>query len=296
MKQVVRRHAHHRRHPLATRSARAPGPASKPRSSTTRAPFHQASSDWTFQPPTWNCGSTCSTTSCGPRAGREVEREVRPEAVRVGEQRALRLAGRAARVDEEQRVVRLRRRAAAPRASGELERRARRRASASAASASARSSSSTRKHRGLGVVELVGDLGRREPPRDRVQDRPRLRAAEEDGDVLGRCSGQRRDAAAAARGTAAISSERRSRSAYVQRRRRVDRDRGRGRRARSRRIRSIVSGAHPRNSSTSAANSSGRSQKSTWPAPSISSSRAPGIRSASSVRVARVDDLVCRCR
>ena len=37
-----------------------------------------------------------------PDAGREVEREVRPEAVRVREQRALRLAGRAARVDEQE--------------------------------------------------------------------------------------------------------------------------------------------------------------------------------------------------
>ena len=43
-----------------SRSAR---PASNSRSSTTVAPFHQASSGWTFQPPTWNCGSTCSTTS-----------------------------------------------------------------------------------------------------------------------------------------------------------------------------------------------------------------------------------------
>ena len=44
-------------------SARA---GSKPRSSTTLAPFHQARIDWTFQPPQWNCGSTCSTTSSGP--------------------------------------------------------------------------------------------------------------------------------------------------------------------------------------------------------------------------------------
>jgi hypothetical protein len=27
------------------------------------APFHHASSGCTFQPPTWNCGSTCSTVS-----------------------------------------------------------------------------------------------------------------------------------------------------------------------------------------------------------------------------------------
>ena len=41
-------------------SARA---GSKAGSSTTVAPFHQASSGCTFQPPTWNCGSTCSTVS-----------------------------------------------------------------------------------------------------------------------------------------------------------------------------------------------------------------------------------------
>ena len=37
--------------------------ASNARSSTTVAPFAQARSAWTFQPPTWNCGSTWSTTS-----------------------------------------------------------------------------------------------------------------------------------------------------------------------------------------------------------------------------------------
>ena len=42
------------------RSARA---GSNSRSRTTVAPFHQPSSACTFQPPTWNCGSTCSTTS-----------------------------------------------------------------------------------------------------------------------------------------------------------------------------------------------------------------------------------------
>ena len=43
-----------------SRSAR---PGSNAGSSTTVAPFHHASSGWTFQPPTWNCGSTWSTTS-----------------------------------------------------------------------------------------------------------------------------------------------------------------------------------------------------------------------------------------
>ena len=47
--------------------------------------------------------------------------------------------------------------------------------------------------RRVGVVELVGDLGRREAPRDRVQDRARLRAGEHQRDVLARVAGQRRD-------------------------------------------------------------------------------------------------------
>jgi hypothetical protein len=46
-----------------SRSARV---GSKLRSSTTVAPFHQPSSGSTFQPATWNCGSTCSTTSSSP--------------------------------------------------------------------------------------------------------------------------------------------------------------------------------------------------------------------------------------
>ena len=37
--------------------------ASNWRSRTTVAPFHHARRACTFQPPTWNCGSTCSTTS-----------------------------------------------------------------------------------------------------------------------------------------------------------------------------------------------------------------------------------------
>jgi len=40
-----------------------------------------------------------------PDSGREIEGQVRPEAVRVREQRALRLAGRARGVDQEQAVV-----------------------------------------------------------------------------------------------------------------------------------------------------------------------------------------------
>ena len=49
-------------------------------SSTTVAPFHQASSGCTFQPPTWNWGSTCSTVSSAPRpATRSNERFVQKQ-------------------------------------------------------------------------------------------------------------------------------------------------------------------------------------------------------------------------
>ena len=41
--------------------------ASNDGSSTTVAPFHHASSGCTFQPPTWNCGSTWRTTSSSRR-------------------------------------------------------------------------------------------------------------------------------------------------------------------------------------------------------------------------------------
>ncbi len=55
-------------------------PGSKPRSSTTVAPVHQASSGWMFQPPTWNCGSTASTTSVLPRSSvRDSERLVQKQ-------------------------------------------------------------------------------------------------------------------------------------------------------------------------------------------------------------------------
>ena len=72
------------------------------------APTHQASSGWMFQPATWCCGSTCSTTSSGGQRGRARERQVRPGAVRVGQHDGL---GRAVvpEVNRQQRVVVVRR-------------------------------------------------------------------------------------------------------------------------------------------------------------------------------------------
>ena len=48
--------------------------------------------------------------------------------------------------------------------------------------------------RRLGIVQLVGDLRRGEPPRDRVEDRTGLRAREHERNVLARVAGERRDA------------------------------------------------------------------------------------------------------
>ena len=133
--------------------------------------------------------------------GREVEGEVRPEAVRVREQRALRLPGRARGVDEEQRVV-VRRTGArcAPRArlqrQGGRHARERERGLAELAVLVLDEEDGR-----LGVVELVGDLGRGEPPRDRVEDRPGLRAREHERNVLARVAGERRDAVPVATGS-----------------------------------------------------------------------------------------------
>src|SRR6266542_5804520 len=50
--------------------------------------------------------------------------------------------------------------------------------------------------RRLGVLQLVRELGGGEPPGERRQDQTRLRAGEEDGDVLGGVARQRRDSVA----------------------------------------------------------------------------------------------------
>ena len=135
------------------------------------------------------------------QARRPVERQVRPEAVRVGEERALRLAGRPRRVDEEQRVVvardvldvavGLERRVADPR---DLDVRARR-------PRELRVVVRGEEERGLGVVELVRDLGRREAPGDRLERDAEARAREERRDVVRRGCRQRREPVAAAQAT-----------------------------------------------------------------------------------------------
>ena len=104
-----------------------------------------------------------------PKAGRQVEGEVRPEAVRVREQRALRLPGRARGVDQQQRVV-------VARDVGDLavgleggigELRDPHRPPGSVRKLLVlRGREQQRRRR---VVQLVGDLCRREPPRDRLQ-------------------------------------------------------------------------------------------------------------------------------
>ena len=172
-------------------SARA---GSKAGSSTTVAPFHHASSGWTFQPPTWNCGSTCSTVSSALSAGDAVEGEVRPEAVRVREQRALRLPGRARGVDEQEAVAVLGLRR------GTLQQAVARLSSGAVRSCrlapSSANSGRAEEHRRLRVLELVAELRRREPRVQRHQDQSRLRAGEEDDDVLRARRRQRRDAVA----------------------------------------------------------------------------------------------------
>ena len=115
-----------------------------------------------------------------------VEGEVRPEAVRVRQQRALRLPGRARGVDEQQR----RRRPAGRAGSAPLSARALERRATRAVEAPPEPGVLVRaeEHRRLGVLELVGELGRREPRVQRHQDQAGLRAGEEDDDVLGaRC-------------------------------------------------------------------------------------------------------------
>ena len=124
-----------------------------------------------------------------------VEREVRPEAVRVREQGALRLAGRARGVDEEERVVVLARRRRSrrrPRASGRRSARARprRRRLARApralrrrARAPARRGRAGRRSPGAASRHEIGCRADAEP-----------RAGEERRDVVGRGAGEGREA------------------------------------------------------------------------------------------------------
>ena len=54
-----------------------------------------------------------------------------------------------------------------------------------------------KQQRGLGVLELVGDLGRGEAPGDRLQDRSQPCAREQRRDVVGRVGSEGRDTIAA---------------------------------------------------------------------------------------------------
>ena len=119
----------------------------------------------------------------------QIEADIRPEAVCVREQRSLRASGRARGVDQEQRIVGCRR-----------ARRPRRRLSVGSHGCELERLVGElgvlvlgEEHGGVGVVQLVRDLARRQAPRDRGEDRARLRTGEEEGDVLRCVAGQRRD-------------------------------------------------------------------------------------------------------
>src|SRR5581483_2894947 len=135
--------------------------------------------------------------------------------------------------------------------------------------------------RGARVVELVGDLRRREAPRDRVEDRARLRAGEEERDVLGRVARQRRDDLAAGERARELVGPRLELAVGRPYARRVDRDATRGHAGALAQERVDGVAAHPRNSVTSLTTSPGRSQKKRWPAPSSRTTREPEMRPAS---------------
>jgi hypothetical protein len=127
----------------------------------------------------------------------EVEAEVRPEAVRVREQRALRPARGSRRVDEQERIVVLDVDGCRARiwrvVRSELEAERRHGRSRERLFRELGLLGLDEEHGGLGVGELVGELGRREAPVERQQREAGLGAREEHGDVLGAVPGQRRD-------------------------------------------------------------------------------------------------------
>src|SRR4051812_12726658 len=218
-------------------------------------------------------------------AGREVEGEVRPEAVRVREHGALRPARRPRRVDEQQPVVVLDLRRDRP---GSVGRRRQRLALPAGRRGERCMLVLDQEQARLGVVELEAKLGRRQPPVQRDEREGRLRAGEEDDHVLRRVARQRRDAVAAAkpaleqiRGESVrppvelpvchLAAEVVDCDAVRRPPRRVAEPAAEGVQA------------HAANSSTSEANSRGRSHGRRCPAPSKSWSRAPPIASAMSV-------------
>ena len=195
--EVGRRNAHHRGHPLLADQRERPGRVER------RLEHHAGALPPREQrlhvpPADVELRQELEDDVLVAETGDAVEGEVRPEAVRVGEHGALRASGRARGVDEQQPVVVARRRWWWERglvffAHKLLERRAPLRA---ARRPSPANSGEARSDRRLGIGELVGELGVRQPPVQREQDQARLRAREEDDDVLGTGAGERRHAVA----------------------------------------------------------------------------------------------------
>ena len=177
--EVDRRHAHHRRHPLLARSARGSAPDRSSRSSTTVAAFPPREQRLDVPPAAVELRQHLKRDVVGRQPGAEVEGEVRPEAVGVGQQRSLRLSGRARRVDQEQRVVVVDLGRSGLASCADLAEPPPGRADRGVPEARVgqlRILVLDEEDRRLGVVELVGELGRREPPAERNEDEAGLRS------------------------------------------------------------------------------------------------------------------------
>ena len=158
--EVDRGHAHHRRHPLLGEQSQHARRVERPLEDDLGAlPPREQRLD--VPSAAVELRQHLKRDVVAGETGREIEGEVRPEAVRVREHGALRPARRPRRVDEEQPVV-----AATCAATGA--RLARRRRQRLVLPAGRRGedacSSSTRNTRRLGVVELEAKLGARQPP------------------------------------------------------------------------------------------------------------------------------------
>ena len=214
-------------------------------------------------------------------AGRRVEAEVRPEAVRVREQRTLGLSGRAGRVDEQEAIVGrdqvVRQRGCGARLLERLPVAAGRVCQVAVLVLD-------QAKRGLGVVELVLQLGRRQPPRERQQDQAEPRAGEEHHHVLWRVARERGDAVAAPQPHLRERGGERIRAGGQlgvghEPAVRVDRD---ARRRVARTVGEPAADDHDRNSVTSSATRSESSHTSRCPRSGTISTRAFGISSPSS--------------
>ena len=207
--EVVRRDAHRRRDRLLSISSRQRS-GSNVRSRTTRAPFHHASSAWTFQPPQWNCGSTWRTTSSPEIPVATSKPTFVQKQFACVRSAPFGLPVVPGRVDEQQRIVVLRRVVGAPPSA-----RRERGGARTAAARSPRRAPRTRARRGtarLGVLELVRELGRRRRQLSGARISPSRRRRRR-RDVLRRVPGQRRDAVAALRAPARRTTRRAGRSA-----------------------------------------------------------------------------------